>query len=267
MGEFKYFLSYAHEDKDFVLKLAKELRAVNVNLWLDQLDILGGQHWDRAVAGALKACQGMIVILSPESVVSDNVMDEISYALGEKKLVLPVLLSPCDIPYRLRRVQHIDFTADYNTGFSNLLKALRIEPSSQQPTSPEPTTHKIPATEVRPLEGLVPWLSKAETRSRIEEEEKIQKIEFESKLKSKNEQLWNMMVQIIAEQLGVDESEIVKDASFIDDLGADSLDLVELLMAFEEKFNVEISDEEEKEVAKLLTVGEAYQYGVRKLSL
>jgi formylglycine-generating enzyme required for sulfatase activity len=134
MGEFKYFLSYAREDKDFVLQLAKELRAVDVNLWLDQIDILGGQLWDRAVSGALKACQGMIVILSPESVVSDNVMDEIFYALDEKRLVLPVLLRPCDIPYRLRRVQHIDFTGDYNSGFSQLLKALRIEQSPLPPT-------------------------------------------------------------------------------------------------------------------------------------
>ena len=48
MEGIKNFFSYAREDSEFVLKLAKELRAVGVNLWLDQLDILGGQRWDPA---------------------------------------------------------------------------------------------------------------------------------------------------------------------------------------------------------------------------
>ena len=49
---------------------------------------------------------------------------------------------------------------------------------------------------------------------------------------------------IVVEQLGVDESEVTMEASFIDDLGADSLDLVELIMALEEEFDIEIPDEE-----------------------
>ena len=48
---------------------------------------------------------------------------------------------------------------------------------------------------------------------------------------------------IVVEQLGVDEAEVTIDSTFIDDLGADSLDIVELIMAFEEEFNVEIPDE------------------------
>ena len=49
---------------------------------------------------------------------------------------------------------------------------------------------------------------------------------------------------IVADQLGVDEDQVTEDASFIDDLGADSLDTVELIMAFEEEFDVEIPDED-----------------------
>ena len=48
---------------------------------------------------------------------------------------------------------------------------------------------------------------------------------------------------IVVEQLGVDESEVAIDSTFIDDLGADSLDIVELIMAFEEEFNIEIPDD------------------------
>ncbi len=62
---------------------------------------------------------------------------------------------------------------------------------------------------------------------------------------------------IIVEQLGVDEGEITMEASFIDDLGADSLDIVELIMALEEEFDLEIPD---KEAEKITTVGDAVEY-------
>lgn len=62
---------------------------------------------------------------------------------------------------------------------------------------------------------------------------------------------------IIVEQLGVDEDEVEMDASFTDDLGADSLDIVELVMAFEEEFGIEIPDEEAENIS---TVRQAVDY-------
>ena len=62
---------------------------------------------------------------------------------------------------------------------------------------------------------------------------------------------------IIVEQLGVDEEEVTPDASFVDDLGADSLDTVELVMAFEEEFGIEIPDEEAEKITR---VKEAVDY-------
>jgi acyl carrier protein len=69
--------------------------------------------------------------------------------------------------------------------------------------------------------------------------------------------------QIIVEELGVDESEVTPDAHFIDDLGADSLDTVELIMKFEEEFELEISDEEAEQ---LVTVGKAIDYLKSKIN-
>ena len=63
--------------------------------------------------------------------------------------------------------------------------------------------------------------------------------------------------QIIVEQLGVDEGEVTQTASFVDDLGADSLDTVELVMAFEEAFGIEIPDEDAENIA---TVKDAVDY-------
>jgi len=63
--------------------------------------------------------------------------------------------------------------------------------------------------------------------------------------------------QIIVEQLGVDEGEVTATASFVDDLGADSLDIVELVMAFEEAFDIEIPDEDAE---KIKSVQNAVEY-------
>jgi len=63
--------------------------------------------------------------------------------------------------------------------------------------------------------------------------------------------------QIIVEQLGVDENQVDNSASFVDDLGADSLDIVELVMAFEEAFDIDIPDEDAE---KIVTVKDAIDY-------
>jgi len=71
------------------------------------------------------------------------------------------------------------------------------------------------------------------------------------------------VVKIIVEQLNVTEAECIPEATFIDDLGADSLDLVELIMAMEDKFGLEISDEE---LEKISTIQDVISYIKQRLS-
>jgi TIR domain len=77
----KFFLSYARADSEFVLKLAEDLRSNGIDVWLDQLDIPGGARWDDAVEEALHAAPCLLVVLSPTSVASNNVKDEISFGI------------------------------------------------------------------------------------------------------------------------------------------------------------------------------------------
>jgi acyl carrier protein len=81
------------------------------------------------------------------------------------------------------------------------------------------------------------------------------------KIRRKTMAVEDKMVDIIVEQLSVDKDKVVAGASFVDDLGADSLDLVELIMAMEEEFDVEIPDEEAEKIA---TVQDAIDF-VNKL--
>ena len=121
------FFSYSRTDSEFALKLAADLKKAGANAWLDQLDIEPGAPWDRAVEDALTQSPRVLLILSPNSVASDNIRDEVSFALNEQKRIIPVLYRDCKVPFRLARLQHIDFRTDYEHGLETLLRALRIE--------------------------------------------------------------------------------------------------------------------------------------------
>ena len=72
-----------------------------------------------------------------------------------------------------------------------------------------------------------------------------------------SEEVFDKVKEIIVEQLGVAENAVTEEASFIDDLGADSLDIVELIMALEEEFDIEIPD---SDAEKVVTVGDVVDY-------
>jgi len=108
-------------------------------VWLDQTDIPSGRRWDEAIEEALAACNQVIVVLSEVSVASQNVMDEVSYAIDEGKRVIPVIIRACKVPLRLRRMQYVDLTSEYDARVEKLVATLTDREASPQPA---PTQHE-----------------------------------------------------------------------------------------------------------------------------
>jgi len=105
----RLFVSYSRVDEAFVRKVSRDLKKHHINVWLDVFDIEAGASWSRQIGAALDTCEAMILILSPDSMASGNVEDEWNYYLDKHKPILPVLYKPCDIPYRLYKLQYVDF--------------------------------------------------------------------------------------------------------------------------------------------------------------
>jgi hypothetical protein len=119
------FISYSRADADIVLRLCQDLRAAGISIWLDKLDIRPGEDWDESIARGMAECGRMVIVLSPTSVASDNVLDEVGYALSKKKQIIPILLQDCEVPYRLSRMQYIDFRNSYDDGFKLLAQTMQ----------------------------------------------------------------------------------------------------------------------------------------------
>ncbi|HSL46192.1 MAG TPA: SUMF1/EgtB/PvdO family nonheme iron enzyme [Anaerolineales bacterium] len=104
------FISYSRVNSAFVVRLAKDLKTAGFDVWLDQLDIPKGARWDDEIEAAVERSSTFMIVLAPESIESQNVKDELSYAIDAGKHLLPVVIRPCKIPLRLRRFQYVDFT-------------------------------------------------------------------------------------------------------------------------------------------------------------
>jgi TIR domain len=142
-----YFLSYSRSDERFALQLAKDLRARGIAMWIDQLDIRPSEHWDRAVERAVRSCHGLVVVLSPRSAESDNVADEISFAIDSGKSVLPVMIERCTMPLRITRMQVIDATGDYNRALERCVNELAKD------DDPTPHVPEVPARMSAPIDA------------------------------------------------------------------------------------------------------------------
>ena len=121
----RVFISYSHRDQNFVCQLANDLKRNRIYSWMDQREIGVGSIWSEQVELALDACEIMVVVLSPESAESPNVADEWHYYLDAEKTIVPVLYRDCHIPFRLKRIQYVDFVRhSYEDGLASLIDVL-----------------------------------------------------------------------------------------------------------------------------------------------
>ena len=120
------FICYAREDRAVARRLADELRAAGIDIWIDE-HIGAGKAWDAEVETALEKSNALLVILSPDAVQSQAVMNEVGYALDEGKNVVPVLYRACKVPLRLRRLQYLELDS-YDDAISRIVSALKGTP-------------------------------------------------------------------------------------------------------------------------------------------
>lgn len=136
-----FFLSYSRKDEAFALRLAEALRDQGIRIWIDQLDIRPSEHWDRAIERAVRDSRGIVVLLSPRSVASDNVADEISFAIDNGRTVLPVMIEACGLPLRIARMQVIDATCNFPKVVQQCVAELRrtqARGGTRPPTQSDP---------------------------------------------------------------------------------------------------------------------------------
>ena len=178
------FLSYSRANKEFALKLARELKSEGFAVWLDLLDIPPGARWDVEVEKALIECEVFMIIITKDSIASENVLDEIGYAIDSGKRFLPVLMEKCNIPLRLRRFQYVDFTdKNFDEGVEiakELLRNLIAQPTTPRRNLPETTqeprdqTSRPDTQESTPGESAPPTTTMRLRRENMEQEIRFQ---------------------------------------------------------------------------------------------
>ena len=106
------FISYSSQDQERVVKIADKLRSAGVSIWVDESGIGAATLWSKEIATAIKSCRVLVLMVTPNSVKSKNVVKEVSLAAEQNKQILPVILEPTQIPealeYHLAGIQHLD---------------------------------------------------------------------------------------------------------------------------------------------------------------
>ena len=146
----KIFFSYSRQDgQAYAVKLASDLRTSGANIWIDQFNIEPGDKWDKEIEKALESSDCVLFIATEKSTISDNVLNEVFYAIDENKKVIPAIFQKCRMPLHLRRLQYVDFTGDYDDAFQRLLHALELKVPARDETTIVPVSPPQKVEEVK----------------------------------------------------------------------------------------------------------------------
>ena len=121
----RVFISYSRKDIDFARKLAGDLEKAGFEVWWDISDLKGGDEWVRVIPSAIESSQYFIILLSPDSSLSQWVEKEYLHALKLRLKIIPVMVKPCTVPFALANINYLDFTSsDPVISFNKLLTDL-----------------------------------------------------------------------------------------------------------------------------------------------
>src|SRR5512142_2384234 len=103
----KIFISYSRKDIDFVRKLAGDLEKAGYDVWWDLTDLRGGEDWPRVIRAAIDSRQSFIIVLSPNSAVSDWGEKEYTHAISLHKKIIPLMLARSSVPFALNTINFV----------------------------------------------------------------------------------------------------------------------------------------------------------------
>ena len=123
------FISYSRRDQEFVLRLATDLEDRGAQVWIDQGDIQSGERWRESITRGVQNCKAFVLVVSPDSINSKYVAEELSLALKQRKPIIPLMYRKTDIPAmlnaQLEGYQFLDFRkGGYAQNLSDLVAAL-----------------------------------------------------------------------------------------------------------------------------------------------
>jgi hypothetical protein len=120
------FISYSRKDIGFARKLAGDLEKAGYTVWWDITDLRGGDDWVRVIPEAIETSDFVIVVLSPDSTVSEWVRKEYTQAISLRKRIIPIMLRTTGVPFALNTINYLDFTSEsaYAENLNALLLAL-----------------------------------------------------------------------------------------------------------------------------------------------
>jgi hypothetical protein len=119
------FISYSHEDHEFVSRLALDLEDRGADVWIDRMDLHAGTEWRERISQGVKDCTVFVPVVSPESLQSEWASRELDMAIEYDKPVLPLLYRPARLPERLSRYQYINFRrGSYEQNLADLVAQL-----------------------------------------------------------------------------------------------------------------------------------------------
>jgi len=162
----RIFISYSRTDEAFGRQLATSLSGLGADVWIDIEDIPVGMKWSRAIQEGLDVSDVLLVVISPESMASNNVEDEWQYYLDQKKPVIPLLYMPAKLHFQLSRMQYIDFKRNnYDRALRQLhaelgRKGVQLNPLPKRSTLTQPIARVAAATSAPQLGRKFPltWL-------------------------------------------------------------------------------------------------------------